>query len=242
MRIALVEYLNTYPFSLGMQKTGFDKLHTIQPVIPSQCAVLYKEGAVDISLCPVGALKEMPAYDVVGKYCIGANGPVKTVVLLSKVPLNQIKSVRLDNHSRTSNLLLQVLAARHWQTSWSYYDVENNGSAESCLMIGDKVFENAKAYPFQYDLAEAWKALTGLPMVFAVWIANPDVPADVIAGIDQSFEVGMEAIKAGETNLEKWQIDYLIKSISYTMDFAKREALKVFLQYSSALPTPGTIR
>jgi chorismate dehydratase len=211
-------------------------------VIPSQCAALFREHAVDISLCPVGALAEMPDHELVGRYCIGADGPVKTVMLLSKVPLDEIRSVLLDSHSRTSNLLLQVLAVRHWKKSWAYVDQRSNGSMETCLMIGDKVFEQGEAYPYQYDLAEAWKALTGLPMVFAVWIAHPDVRREVIKGIDAAFESGMALIEDGKAGLEGWQTEYLTQSISYEFDDAKRSALKLFTEWSSALHSPGTIR
>jgi chorismate dehydratase len=240
MRIALVEYLNTYPFSSGMQMTGFDTEHVIHRVIPAQCAALYKEGNVDVSLCPVGALGELPAYDIVGKYCIGADGPVKTVMLLSKVPLDEITAVRLDDHSRTSNLLLQILAQRHWKKAWSFYRDNSNGSATACIMIGDKVFDKAAAYPYQYDLAAAWKELTGLPMVFAVWIATPGLDEAVVVGIDEAFTQGMRAIADGRSSLAPWQIAYLTESISYPLDAGKREALALFTAWAKALVSSGS--
>ena len=240
MRVALVEYLNTYPFSSGMQMTGFEAEHLIHRVIPAQCATLFKEGNVDLSLCPVGALGELPAYDIVGKYCIGADGPVKTVMLLSKVPLPDITAVRLDDHSRTSNLLLQILAQRHWKKTWSYYQDNSNGAATACIMIGDKVFDKAASYPYQYDLAQAWKELTGLPMVFAVWIATPGMDEAVVRGIDEAFEKGMQAIVEGASSLAPWQVDYLTQSISYTLDAGKREALTLFTTWAKALVSSGS--
>ena len=227
-RLALVAYLNTYPFSEGLRLSGLDELLDIQHVTPAECARLYKEGKVDISLCPVGALDELPEYDVRGKYCIGADGEVGTVVLLSNVPIEQITSVRLDTHSRTSNLLLQVLAKHHWKKQWSFFFDDRKELAESCLMIGDKVFEHKKNFKYSYDLAAHWKDMTGLPMVFAVWIVRPDIPADVMTSIDRAFEIGMSCVESEDSVLEEWQKDYLVNFISYPLDGDKLKALRLF--------------
>src|SRR5688500_1817745 len=104
-KLALVEYLNTFPFSEGIKRTGLDKELEVHKVVPALCAQLFEERKVDVSLCPVGALMDMPDYELCGNYCIGADGEVGTVVLLSDVPLEQIKTVKLDDQSRTSNLL-----------------------------------------------------------------------------------------------------------------------------------------
>lgn len=233
IRLALVEYLNTFPFSEGIRRTGLSKILQIHSVIPALCAQLFQERKVDISLCPIGALRDMPDHRICGKYCIGADGEVDTVLLLSQVPLEDIRSVRLDDHSRTSNILLQILARNFWKKDWKYYFGAKGDEAESCLMIGDKVFQYQDSYAYAYDLALAWKTMTGLPMVFAVWIARPDIPDKIIQQIDQAFEAGMEAIKEGQTSLEPWQINYLTNKISYRFDDAKAEALSLFQDLSA---------
>src|SRR5687767_6516204 len=203
-RLALVEYLNTFPFSEGLRLSGFEEKHELHRVTPSMCAQLFQERKVDISLCPIGALRDMPDYKICGKYCIGADGEVGTVELLSQVPIDEIKKVRLDDQSRTSNILLQILAKHYWKKEWTY-SFENHEAPESCLMIGDKVFQHKSEFAYSYDLAEEWKSMTGLPMVFALWIAKPDVPQQVIDDIDHAFELGMDAINNGNNSLEDWQ-------------------------------------
>jgi len=235
--IALVEYLNTLPFSEGMKRTQHDDQFTVFHVTPAQCAQLFEDGKVDISLCPVGALQDLPSHQVCGNYCIGADGEVGTVVLLSKVPLDEITSVRLDDHSRTSNLLLQILAHRLWKRDWDFYRQSGEHQVESCLMIGDKVFSHKDEYPYRYDLAAAWKELTGLPMVFAVWIKKPGVPAQVIDLLDTAFETGMTLVHSGVMGLSKWQTDYLVHNISYPLDDAKREAMQLYLRWASMIET-----
>lgn len=241
-RLALVNYLNTLPFSEGLKLNQSETKLEIFPVTPSQCATLFEEGKVDISLCPIGALAELPPYKVWGNFCIGADGAVGTVVLLSKVPMEEIRSVRFDDHSRTSNMLLQILAKRYWKKDWDYYFSQEDVQAESCLMIGDKVFKNKADYPFQYDLASAWKALTGLPMVFAVWIARPDVPDEVLKQLDIAFKSGMDYLVSPTNGLEAWQRDYLLNNISFPFDKGKQEAMQLFFQWAASVEAVPSIR
>ena len=227
-RLALVNYLNTFPFSEGFRLSGLDQELEIDFVIPADCAKLFVEDKVDISLCPVGALGDLPPHDICGKYCIGADGEVGTVVLLSNKPLDKITNVRLDSHSRTSNLLLQLIANLHWKKNWTFYFDQEEALPEACLMIGDKVFAHKDKYAYHFDLAEEWKAMTNLPMVFAVWVAKPGLPEAVIESIDHAFELGMQEVLKGNVNLENWQRDYLVNCISYPLDTEKMKALRLY--------------
>ena len=230
-RIALVEYLNTFPFSEGIRLSGLESQCEVHRVPPALCAQLFQERKVDISLCPVGALRDMPDYEIFGDYCIGAQGEVGTVVLLSQVPIDEIKNVRLDDHSRTSNVLLQILARRLWKKDWHYYYEGKEAFPQSCIMIGDKVFQHKDRYAFAYDLADMWMQMTGLPMVFAVWIAKPGVTDVFVDELNRSFELGIDLVQFGDSGLAEWQRDYILQSISYPFDKEKKLALATFLQY-----------
>jgi chorismate dehydratase len=234
-RIALVEYLNTFPFYEGMRLTGLEEEMEVLRVVPSECARLFKQNEVDISLCPVGALDDMGEYRIIGDYCIGADGPVNTVMLMSNIPLEEIKTVKLDSHSRTSNLLVQILAQRYWKKEWAYYDKENGVIPDASVMIGDKVFIEKDKFKYQYDLAGAWKELTGLPMVFAVWIARPGLSDVPIQKINESFKAGMKLVLNGNNLLAPWQVDYLVNFISYPLDEQKRKALNLFNAWKNEL-------
>lgn len=238
-RIALVEYLNTLPFSEGLRLSGLDQQMEVHHVSPSQCALLFQEGKVDISLCPVGALEDMPLHEIFGEFCIGADGDVETVVLLSHVPIHQIEKVRLDEQSKTSNKLVQILADKYWQTNWKYYFNHQEKQPLSCVMIGDKVFDEKKNYPYRNDLAGEWKAMTGLPMVFAVWIASPGVSKEVMQDLDNAFMLGIEFVRSAESVIPEWQKKYLRDNISYLLDRRKREAMQMFLQYAENLVAIG---
>lgn len=240
--IALVEYLNTLPFLEGLKQPQMQEQFDVHRVTPARCAQMFAEGHVDISLCPVGALADMPAHEILGSYGIGADGAVDTVVLLSQVPLDQITAVRLDDHSRTSNLLLQVLADKWWHKSWDYYLTTDDTHPESCLMIGDKVFKHRDAYTYQFDLATAWKALTGLPMVFAVWIARPGIPDSVAEQLDSAFRYGYNAVTSGQVNLADWERNYLMHRISYPLDAGKLEAMHLYRNWVAELLTADVNR
>ncbi len=227
-RLALVEYLNTYPFSEGIRLSGLEDRIEVHRVTPALCAQLFQERKVDISLCPIGALRDMPDHEMCGKYCIGADGEVGTVVLLSQAPVDQIRSVRLDEHSRTSNILLQILARDYWKKEWSYYFETNENLPETCVMIGDKVFEQKNNFAYAYDLADSWKIMTGLPMVFAIWIMKPGTPQNLTEAIDESFEMGMDSVRSENSSLKDWQKEYLLKCISYPLDEEKMNALRLF--------------
>lgn len=226
-RLALVEYLNTFPFSEGFRLLNAHDL-SVFPVTPAECARMFRDGEAEISLCPVGALGELPDHRIFGKYCIGADGKVGTVMLFSNKPIDEIHRVKLDHHSRTSNLLLQVLAKHFWKNDWSFYFDEDDVPAESCVMIGDKVFESRSKYSFHYDLGEQWKLMTGLPMVFAVWIARKSVPEEILQRIDRAFELGMDAVFNSNGRLQDWEKDYLLNNIDYPFDEDKKKTLKLF--------------
>jgi chorismate dehydratase len=203
---------------------------------PSTCARLFAEGRVDISLCPVGALGGVGTYKRWSDYCIGADGPVRTVVLFSQVPLEAIRRVRLDDHSRTSNQLLAILAARYWKTDWAFYTDKDDPLPESALMIGDKVFAAESHYPFKYDLAEAWTHLTGLPMVFAVWIARPDVPDALLAELNMTFQAGLDWINDSPSALTAAQLDYIRYSIAYSFGERQQAAMELYLRWAAETP------
>lgn len=242
LRIALVEYLNTLPFSEGIKMTGLESEAEVHRVIPSECARMFERHEADISLCPVGALDDLPPFKLYGQYCIGAEGPVATVVLLSQKPLDEIKYVRLDDHSRTSNLLLQVLADKWWKKDWEFSTMDDAHVPDAYLMIGDKVFVNQDRFTYRFDLAEAWQALTGMPMVFAVWIATPETEDRYASMIDHAFESGMRAIRTGHVPVTEWQMDYLTRNISYPLDEPKRNAMQLFREWSRSYVADPSIK
>ncbi len=239
INIAAVSYLNTIPFLYGLRHS--DELTAgllLSP--PSGCTAAFDSGRADIALVPVGGLSRIkdPDFDIVSTWCIGAEGAVRTVVMVSDAPLKQIKRVWLDSHSHTSVALARHLAARYWRISpdWAelhdYSHLDRPAGGDAFVLIGDKVFENEGRFAYTWDLAEEWQRHTGLPFVFAVWVARRSVPAETIAALEEALTLGVEriyeSILESEYTGRPYAYDYLTRNIDYFFDEQKRRGLQKF--------------
>ncbi|NVO21017.1 MAG: menaquinone biosynthesis protein [Bacteroidetes bacterium] len=242
IRISAVSYYNTLPLIYGISQSGILKNYELRLDVPSLCAVRLLNDEADISLVPVGALPSFHEYNLIGKHCIGAVGNVKTVLLLSNVPVNQLRKIYLDTDSRTSVVLVKVLAKRLWKVSVEWESLEgkdplNLATDEGVVLIGDKTFGKPNKFNFCYDLAGCWHELTGLPFVFAAWISTRPLPAE----FSQQFEAALQwGVQHKEQSIslaknlvisEAELIHYLKYDISFELDDAKKKGLELFLSY-----------
>ena len=146
-RIAAVSYLNTIPFIYGIEHEGNLRAELLLSP-PSLCAKNFAEHKADIALVPAAAVPSLADAQVVTEYCIGAAGPVRTVVLLSNEPIEKARRVFLDAHSLTSVQLAGYLLAKHWKVTPEYYTLEDYAQlghalpGDAFLLIGDKVFDH----------------------------------------------------------------------------------------------------
>ena len=248
IRISAVKYANTYPFIWGLRESGFDKRVILVTDHPADCAAKLINGKANIGLIPVAALPLIKKYNIIGDYCIGANGKVRTVMLLSNCPFDQVESINLDYRSRSSVNLTKVLAKHFWKKEFRWintterFDFENIGENEAAVLIGDQCFELENRFRFKLDLAEEWKKQTGLPFVFACWTANRDLSKEFIKDFNNALKLGVDNIdkvaKAygengfiSEVELE----NYLKNNIDYIFDSEKKEGMKLFLELLSQL-------
>lgn len=232
-RIACVEYHNTIPFIRGLEQYSNGLTFDLIKANPSKCADLFRADEADISLVPVATLSSFKSYDIIDSYCLGCDGEVYSVALLSQVPLSDISEIHLDPHSRTSNQLVQLLAKDYWNINPVFVEDHSSYNNESQLLIGDKVFELESNYKYKYDLGSAWKAMTGLPFVFAVWIKNKKVSSHwtqkMLETFDRSFE-HKEDWTCEDVNFSKELLyAYLHQHIQFIFDMKKQAALNLFL-------------
>ena len=234
INIAAVEYNNTIPFLYGLSE-HFDvgELNII-PADPANCARLYANKKVDVALVPVGALPDLGQYNIITDFCIGSKGVVDTVALLSNAPLQEIKSISLDKHSRTSAHLIQVLCHYFWKINPTYVqdDILNSVSS-SRLLIGDKVKKMEHDYLYKYDLGEAWNEYTGLPMVFAVWIARKNISSDIVDKLNSAFRFAinnLDSIPLKGITDPVYLRNYLNRSIHYSLAKQERKGMELFVE------------
>ena len=174
LRISAISYLNTAPlmwdFEHGDAGKGFDISYTV----PSQCAAELAAGSADIGIIPAAAYATIPGLTILPGVAIASRRPVRSILLVSKVPLDQIRSVALDTSSLTSVALTEVLFAKWWGAGRTFAsmapDVEEMMAAHDAgLVIGDPALKVDRSRYLTYDLAEEWIRLTGKPFVFAFW-------------------------------------------------------------------------
>mgnify|MGYP000285874577 CR=1 FL=1 len=214
----------------------------LQEDIPSICAQKLKFKQVDIGLVPVALLPELEQYKIITDYCIGTNGKVDSVKLYSNVPLNEIKIVTLDYQSKSSINLTKVLNKFYWKQNFEFKDAkpgyeQSISGANAAVVIGDRTFSLNGTFKYEFDLAEEWKKMTGLPFVFAAWVTTSDVDPEFIDSFNEALKSGIKdtdkAIQASNIQHPKNfnPLDYLTNKINYTLDENKRKALDLFLKY-----------
>lgn len=243
--IAAVSYLNTIPFIYGIEHADSPLRAELLLCPPADCARNIASGKADIALIPAEAARTIPDVDIVTDYCIGASGPVRSVTLLSNDPLEKIESVYLDPHSLTSVKLGRILARELWDIAprWipldDYEILAKPPSRSAFILIGDKVFDRENDFAYNTDLASEWQKMTGLPFVFAVWVARKGIPPQEIELLNRALGFGIghipQAIEQyGYSHLE-YAADYLTRNIDFKFNAPKREALELFWKKGAAI-------
>ena len=164
---------------------------------------------------------------------------MRTVSILSDVPVDEIENLYLDYQSRTSVLLAKILCRKYWKIEPNLIDAfpgyeEKIKGRTAGLVIGDRVFTEDKKHQYVYDLGKAWKDFIGLPFTFALWVANKRLPAEFQANFKRALGFGVEnRIKALETyqgNIPKSElVKYFKHRISYTFDSEKDKAFHKYI-------------
>lgn len=240
-KLSIVNYYNTTPFLYGLKHKPITGNHVFEYDIPSVCAQKLQSKHVDIGLVPVAILPLLNEYHIISDFCIGANGAVDSVKLLSQKPLEELTHVLLDYQSRTSVTLVQVLNKHFWKKNIEFIPAKEGFEKQikgttGAVMIGDRTFGlTSTDYPYQYDLALEWKKYTNLPFVFACWVSNIKIDQNFIDEFNASLAYGVNHIAEAVAEMPNHTkgfdaYDYLKNKISYRFDEDKTRALNKFLE------------
>jgi chorismate dehydratase len=244
IKISAVSYTNTKPFIYGLEHTGIlDKIE-LSLDTPTDCAQKLIDDVVDIGLIPVAATLSLPKWEIVSDYCIGAVGAVNSVFIFSNCDIREANLVQLDPQSRSSNNLAKVLLKHHWTVAPQFvtnapdYGISADPDT-AFVQIGDRTFGKTSQYPYVYDLAEEWQKFTGLPFVFAAWIANKPIPQKFMDEFNQSLKYGLahraELLKELPSRPDFDLEDYLMHKLDFDLTEEKKKALYLFLDYVRGL-------
>jgi chorismate dehydratase len=245
-RVSIVSYLNSKPFLYGLNKSLVANEIDLSLDIPSKVASKLAFNLADIGLIPVAGLEDLDDYQIIGDYCIGSIGKVRTVVLVSEVPLEQVETVLMDYQSRSSVLLAKVLAKFYWKKLFKWEntctDFQNSSikGKTAGVVIGDRVFDVENKFRYIYDLSEEWYNFTHLPFVFAVWAANKKVTKSFESSFNAALAFGIgnlaEIIRIEQPVYPNVDIaDYFAHNISFELDNEKRAGMKTFLELAQKL-------
>ena len=238
IKISAVAYTNTKAFIYGIEHSAIPDKIDLSLDIPSDCAAKVIDGTVDLGLIPVAAIPFVPNANIITDYCIGSIGAVNSVFIFSNVPANEIKTLKLDSHSRTSNNLARVLLKFYFKQEIEYTTYPD-AVTDAIVLIGDRTFGKKEAYPFAYDMGEEWMNFTGLPFVYAAWVANKEIPADFVIEFNAALKMGLaerpQLLKTLPVNPLFDVEDYLMHKLDFELTDKKREALSLFLSYIAQL-------
>lgn len=244
IRLGAVSYLNARPMVYGLELRS--DLFTLRFDVPSKCAALLHEGSIDVGMIPVVEYLRGPDYRIVPDVAIVSDGPVASVALFSTKPVEQVRTIAADTSSRTSNALLRILCFERFGIDARFEPAPPDVPAmlrrcDGALVIGDPAlfYDHAASGAVKTDLGEEWKALTGLPLVWAFWAGRPGVvPPNAVAalleardrGVAASDEIG--ATYAGPHRAALAQA-YLRENIFYTLGDGEQAGLRRYFELAA---------
>lgn len=238
----------------GRQQGVFD----LSFALPSVCADRLADGSADIGIVPVIEIPRLEL-EIAPGTGIACRGPVRSILLVSKVPIGSIRTLATDTSSRTSVQLAQIILDRKYGARPALVPLPPDlavmlGAADAAVVIGDPALHiDPAALPFEVlDLGAEWHELTGLPFVFAAWAGRPEVIDDRIAahfvescryGMDQIEEI--VRVESPRRKLPASLVhDYLTRHIVFELGAPEYEAMRLFLEYAGykdSLRVAGTI-
>ena len=219
LRIASVPYLNARPLIYGIEDR-------VELCVPARLADLLYRGQFDVGLVPVAEVLLHDRYDVLDGIAIASRGPVKSVFLAHRAPIESLKRIAVDPASRSSTWLLRVLLKVRYGIAPEFYPRTNENDA--VMLIGDDALWYASRHSQPvWDLGAAWKELTGLPFVYAVWATQRGVTVGTMLreakanGLAHIEEIGQDASER----------EYLTHHVHYDLGDAEKQGLQRFQWY-----------
>jgi len=265
LRISAISYLNTAPLMWDFEHGDAGRHFEISYTLPSACARALAEGTADIGIIPAAAYAQIPGLQILTDLAIASRRAVRSILLVSKVPIDQIRTVALDTSSMTSVALTKVLFEK-WLGGKKVFspmapDIEKMlAENDAGLVIGDPALKIDRRRYITLDLAEEWIRSTGKPFVFAFWavrsaaLAEADPSLDLGAIFRDSRDHGLETASldqisrdwAARVNLSEDGVrTYLTENIHYQLDAGCLEGLQLFYRYAAeiaALPVAPKLR
>ncbi len=262
LRISAISYLNTAPLMWDFEHGSAAREFNVSYTIPSLCAAALRDGTADIGIIPAAAYASIPDLVIIPGIAIAALNAVRSILIVSSIPLEQVRTLAADTSSMTSVALARVLFSKWIGSRPEFVPMkpELSRMLEDCdaaLLIGDPaLLVDRSKYAFTYDLAEEWHRHTRMQFVFAFWAVRKqalrDYSGDLTAVFQQSRDHGLEHLDqiAREWSLriglgEPQVKTYLTENIHFSLDSKSLEGMQQFFHYAAecgAIPAPPRLR
>jgi chorismate dehydratase len=265
LRVSAISYLNTAPLMWDFEHGSAGAEFAVSYTIPSSCAASLRDGPADIGIIPAAAYTTIPDLLILPGVAIASVRAVRSILLVSNVPLEEIRTIALDSSSLTSVALVKVLFAKWWGGRRSFTsmapDIHQMLKAHDAgLLIGDPALRIDRSRYITYDLAEEWIRFTGEPFVFAFWAVRREAlkdagyNLDLAAAFQQSRDHGLAPENlnqiarewAPRLGLSQNEIkSYLTENIHYSLDPECIDGMNLFFRYArecGALPQVPELR
>src|SRR3984885_1072636 len=174
LRISAISYLNTAPLMWDFEHGEAGRSFDISYTLPSACARSLQAGTADIGIIPAAAYAQIPGLEVLPGVAIASRRAVRSILLVSKVPIEKTRTIALDTSSMTSVALTKILFEKWWGGGRTFSAMSPNldemlATNDAGLLIGDPALQVDRSRYLTLDLAEEWIRYTGKPFVFAFW-------------------------------------------------------------------------
>jgi chorismate dehydratase len=239
IRVVAVNYLNAKPLIKGIIQHPVLNDITLTTAHPAQAAQLLITNQADLGLIPVATMSLMPNVHLIGNFGIAADGRVASVCIFSKVPIENVTHIYLDYQSRTSVKLAQILLKKYFKHTVTYIPapedyIQHISGTTAGVIIGDRALELLTHFKYVYDLATIWKEFTGLPFVFAAWVANKALSEKFITAFDEANQLGLQYIDnvVAENPCTYYDLNtYYKKDIVFKLTDDCKKGLFAYLNY-----------
>jgi chorismate dehydratase len=255
VRVGAVSFLNSRPLARGLER--WPERFEVRYDLPSVCARLLHAGDIDLGLVPSIEYLRDDQYLAVPDAAVVSDGPVRSVALFTPLPLERVTSIALDTSSRTSVALLRILCAKRFGLSPRFVDhgpaVDDMlRVADAALVIGDPALlldHDARGLR-KIDLGHEWRALTGLPFVYAFWTGRPGVLTTADVMVMQQARADGEAdldriaglFFPGDPAAQRIGADYLRENIRFRMGEREVAGVERFYELAAEVGASGPAR
>ena len=243
LRIGSVPYLNVKPLVDWFHSEECQEDVEIVYAVPSKLAQMLREGALDVANCSIFEAFQTPHIELIPNISISAYGPVKSVRLFCQKPMEEIRTVALDTSSLTSVALTKILLSERFHLSPAYVHAAPDLYAmleqyDAALLIGDLKLFDLHAGTMVYDLGKGWHDLTGLPFVYAAWLAREDRATPEMTrilttakawGLSRLDALAHKWAERMDLSLERCQ-GYLLHVMNYDLTPEQQQGLRLYQQ------------